>query len=223
MPFVACIIIVCLSFGGCATDNLDALTMRNDSTVVGDTVNGEIYGLNILKNGGLEEWYGVMTYPYDVPVDWGPHNNNNVKCEYDIVFEGDCSARLSSVKSGSTARIDQKIPVTPGGKIRIRFCYYVEQWKTNGARTYCYFRTKLAESSTISISDLRELYSDDEYFIIRGGGYGLKFLPHTTNVWQVFDETIKVPPTATYFEFGVNSYYGTTIYVDDCYVGELVE
>ena len=33
------------------------------------------------------------------------------------------------------------------------------------------------------------------------------------NVWQAFDETVEVPPTAHYFVFGVNSYFGTTIYV----------
>ena len=33
-----------------------------------------------------------------------------------------------------------------------------------------------------------------------------------------FDETIEVPPSANYFAFGINSYYGTTIYVDDCWV-----
>lgn len=33
------------------------------------------------------------------------------------------------------------------------------------------------------------------------------------NVWQTFDETVEVPPTAHYFVFGVNSYFGTTIYV----------
>ena len=43
------------------------------------------------------------------------------------------------------------------------------------------------------------------------------------NVWQTFDETVEVPPTAHYFVFGVNSYFGTTIYVDDCWVMDVVD
>ena len=42
-------------------------------------------------------------------------------------------------------------------------------------------------------------------------------------MWQTFDETIVVLPTAHYFVFGVNSYFGTTIYVDDCWVTEVNE
>lgn len=43
------------------------------------------------------------------------------------------------------------------------------------------------------------------------------------NIWQTFDETITVPPTANYFVFGINSYQGTTIYVDDCSVVSVSE
>lgn len=43
------------------------------------------------------------------------------------------------------------------------------------------------------------------------------------NVWQAFDETVEVPPTAHYYVFGVNSYFGTTIYVDDCWVMDVIE
>ena len=56
-----------------------------------------------------------------------------------------------------------------------------------------------------------------------GGGYGKTYLPSDLNVWQTFDETVEVPPTAHYFVFGVNSYFGTTIYVDDCWVMDVIE
>ena len=179
-----------------------------------------IYGCNLLKNGGLEEWRVLPNSMYDYITDWLPHNNGNVKMDWKTVCEGSRSAKMKSLKSGSTARVDQCIPVIPGNRIRIRFKYYVEQWKTNGARTYCYFRTEAVESSTISADELKAFYSDNEYCVIRGGGYGIKYLPHSTGIWLTFDETIIVPPTANYFVFGVNSYFGTIIYVDDCYVGE---
>ena len=51
----------------------------------------------------------------------------------------------------------------------------------------------------------------------------MKYLPHSLNTWLVFDETITVPSNANYFEFGINSYYENTIYVDDCYIGKLIE
>ncbi len=188
-----------------------------------DSTTSHINGPNILENGGLEEWISLPNFYYDVPTDWLAHNNNNVKKNNKTKYEGNYSARMKSLESGSTARVDQLIPVTPGDKIRIRYKYYVEQWKENGARTYCYFRTKSTESSNISISELREFYTDDEYYIIRGGGYGKKYLPHSLNKWLTFDEIITVPPTAKYFVFGVNSYYGTTIYVDDCFVGVVTQ
>ena len=49
----------------------------------------------------------------------------------------------------------------------------------------------------------------------------MAYLPHKLNVWLQFDETIEVPRAAYYFEFGVNSYYGTTIYVDDCHITDI--
>jgi hypothetical protein len=70
----------------------------------------------------------------------------------------------------------------------------------------------------MSIEELKYFYDDDTYHILRGGGYGLTYLPHKLNVWLQFDEIIEVPPTAYYFEFGINSYCGTTIYVDDCHI-----
>ena len=203
---------------GCTKDKVDTdpagqIPAVNDGIVFID-------GPNLLKNGGLEVW-DHSTY-YDIPYEWYCHNNHNVKKNIEKVFEGFYSARMKSVKSGSTARIDQLVPVSPGYKIRIRFKYYVSKWEENGARTYCYFRTRQAESSNIPIAELRNFYSNEEYYIIRGGGYGLKYLPHALHTWLTFDETITVPPTANYFVFGVNSYYETTIYVDDCCVCELI-
>ena len=173
-------------------------------------------GQNLLLNGGLEEWTPFT--PYDIPSNWLCHNNYNVKREHKIVCEGHYSAKMQSPEKGTTARIDQVVPVTPNKKIRIRFHYAITQWKDKGARTYCYFRTRSAESSTISAEALNFFYDAYTLRIIRGGGYGLTYFPHELNKWLTFDETIEVPPSANYFVFGVNSYYGTTIYVDDCWI-----
>ena len=182
----------------------------------------ETLGLNLLVNGGLEDWI-PLTYPIDIPKGWFCHNNINVKKNHDIYCDGYYSARMKSTEKGSTARIDQRIAVYPGQRIRIRFCYYVEQWKTKGARTYCYFRTDAAEQYNISADDLIAYYGKPTCYIIRGGGYNQTYLPHELYVWHVFDEVIEVPPTAYYFVFGVNSYYGTTIYVDDCWVIDVTD
>lgn len=187
-----------------------------DGTDNNDSIEGE----DLLLNGGFEKWSFLSE---NLIYDWLCHNNDNVTKDYKIVYEGRYSAKMQSKKSGSTATIDQSVPVKPGGRIRIRFHYYVEQWKAKGARTYCYFRKESAGSSSIPADDLKTFFDKDTYYIIRGGGYGLTYLPHDLNVWQVFDETIMVPPTATYFVFGVNSYYGTTIYVDDCRVIDITE
>ena len=171
---------------------------------------------NLLKNGGLEEWSSFWTP--EMPKHWSLPSNEFVKRNKTIVFEEFFSAKMQSEESGKTARLEQVIKVTPNEKIRIRFHYYVEQWKSKGARTYCYFRTRAAESSNISSEELKSFYGQNNYYIIRGGGYGLTYLPHNLNVWKTFDETIEVPPTATYFAFGINSYYGTTIYIDNCWI-----
>ena len=178
-------------------------------------------GVNMLVNGNLEKW--VMFTSYDILEGWFCHNNSNMRKNHEKVYEGYYSARMSSLKSGSTARIDQRVGVIPGHRIRIRFAYYIEKWKQGGARTYCYFRTEAAEQYNISSDELKAFYGTDTYRIIRGGGYGRTYFPDNLNVWQLFDETIEVPPTAYYFVFGVNSYYGTTIYVDDCYVIDATE
>ena len=197
------------------TNNESGSTSNDAENNTGDDNNE---GKNLLENGGLEEW-ASFTY-YDIPDNWLCHNNYNVRKSHKNVFEGNYSAKMQSLKTGSTATVDQCVPVKPGSSIRIRFHYYVEQWKDKGARTYCYFRTRAAEASTIPADELKAFYDNKTYYIIRGGGYGLTYLPHELNVWQVFDGTIEVPPTANYFVFGVNSYHGTTIYVDDCWVIE---
>jgi len=172
-------------------------------------------GKNLLINGGLEEWTFLS---YNMPEHWLCHNNYNVKRDYKMVYEGHYSAKMQSLEKGSTARIDQVVPVIPNKKIRIRFHYAITQWKDKGARTYCYFRTRSAESTTISAEALNYFYDAKTLRIIRGGGYGQTYLPHELNQWLTFDETIEVPPAANYFAFGINSYYGTTIYVDDCWI-----
>ncbi|MBR0036420.1 MAG: hypothetical protein IJP70_02130 [Bacteroidales bacterium] len=198
--------------------NFDDYDNSSDTDWTNNESNAEAE--NLLINGGMENWF---LFTYEILDAWLCHNNYNVKRESKNVYEGHYSTKMQSKESGSTATVDQCIPVEPNGKIRIRFHYYVEQWKANGARTYCYFRTRSTESSTISADELKSFYDKDTYYIIRGGGYGLTYLPHDLNIWQVFDETIEVPPTATYFVFGVNSYYGTTIYVDDCWVTDEIE
>lgn len=179
-------------------------------------------GVNLLINGGLEEW-NIFPMSYDMPNGWFCHNNTNVRKEHTKVYEGYYSAKMQAQEKGKSAIIDQRIAVYPDQKIRIRFHYYVEQWKSKGARTYCYFRTDAAETYNISTDELQAFYGKDRYYVIRGGGKGLAYLPHDIGIWQIFDETIEVPPTAFYFVFGINSYYGTTIYVDDCWVIDVTE
>lgn len=176
---------------------------------------------NLLKNGSFEKW--IMFVNYDIPDGWLFHNNYNAEKNSHIVFDGHYSVRMCSPETGKTATVDQVIPVIAGHRIRLYFHYYVEQWKAKGARCYCYFRTMAAEKYNISTDILKEFYDDSTYHIIRGGGYGLTYFPHDLNKWLLFDEIIEVPPTALYFVFGINSYHGTTIYVDDCYVVDVDE
>ena len=176
---------------------------------------GETTEQNLLENGGLEEWNMLFT-SYGMPTGWLCHNNTNVRQNHKIVYEGSYSAKMQAQEKGKSAILDQLIAVYPGQKIRIRFHFYVEQWKSKGARTYCYFRTAAAEKYNISADDLQSFYDKATYHVIRGGGYNLTYFPHELNIWQTFDETIEVPPTAYYFVFGINSYFGTTIYIDDC-------
>lgn len=220
--------LIAVNFVSCNTDEIDKIAEdaiggtvkpdKKDPTVC-DTICCKEVKENLLKNGGLERW---QTFPFLQATDWLLFDNEvNVKRNYNIVYEGKYSAKMQSPVKGNTARINQLIAVYPGQKIRIRFKYYIEQWKANGARTYCYFRTKRAEKYTMSIEELKNFYDEDTYYILRGGGYGLTYFPHKLNVWLQFDETLEVPPTAYYFEFGVNSYCGTTIYVDDCHITDV--
>ena len=117
-----------------------------------------VVGINLLLNGGLERWVDASETPYDVPEDWLPHNNYNVRKNSEVVHFGRYSARMSSLETGSTARLDQCVAVTPGTRIRIRFRYCVEQWKSKGARTYCYFRTAAAESYNIPTDELKAIW-----------------------------------------------------------------
>ena len=197
------------------------IDLKSDDETRSGQSQSEPSGVNLLENGGLEIWNIVSSN--HMPDGWFCHNNSNVKRNHSIVYEGTFSAKMEAQEKGNSAIIDQRIAVSPGHKIRILFRYYVEQWKTNGARTYCYFRTDAAEKYNISADELKTFYGKDAYYVIRGGGYGLTYFPHELNVWQTFDETIEVPPTAYYFVFGVNSYYGATIYVDDCYVIDVTE
>lgn len=222
MKYFFHILIIFLFFVGCTRDENAILTREPtiDSVVSSPNSNIDwITGENLLLNNGVEIWniLGCVS-----PTDWlPPHGDcNKVTRNWNVVYEGRYSAKMKALEKGVSARIAQLVKITPGCKIRIRFNYYVEQWKTNGARTYCYFRTGPAENTSMSIADLRSIYSNDEYYIFRGGGYGKAYLPHTLDTWLVFDETITVPSNANYFEFGINSYLGTIIYVDNFYVVE---
>lgn len=205
---------------GCTADDDAISSEQHTIDSIDSTPNGgSIAGNNLLLNNGVEVW---NTLDCVFPKYWLPPEGDcyRVTRNQDVVFDGQFSAKMKAINTGTTARIHQLVEITPGCKIRIRFNYYIEQWNTNGARTYCYFRTGPAENTSMSIADLRSIYSDAEYYIFRGGGYGKAYLPHTLNTWLVFDETITVPQNANYFEFGINSYHGTTIYVDNCYVIE---
>lgn len=223
-----CLLIVCFLLVGCTEkeNNITAeqhgISQTSDSLPNTDEYNDSVVGENLLLNNSVEEWDVEIC---EHPMLWLlPHGYcNKVTRNQNIVFNGRYSAKMKALESGVTARVSQLVRISPGSKIRIRFKYYVEEWKTNGARTYCYFRTGAAISTSISMTELRSFYSSDDYYIFRGGGRGIKFLPHILGRWQTFDEVLDVPPNANYFEFGINSYLGTVLYVDDCYVVEIKE
>ena len=118
----------------CVKDN-SSDNSREDTTgqtEEGGNENVSINGPNLLQNGGLEKWVvDLPAFYYDIPEGWNVHNNSNVQKNENIVLKGDFSARMKSVESGSTARLDQDISVTYGKKIRIKFNYYVENWKSS--------------------------------------------------------------------------------------------
>ncbi len=218
--------LVLVALIGCGKDEEEEIIEEETNEYINSEAESNRYSRsesaeqNLLINGGLEEWNFFLP---GSPSDWSIPHNEYVQRNKSIVYEGNFSAKMQSEQTGETARIDQRISVVPNHKLRIRFHYYVEQWKSKGARTYCYFRTAAAEAYNISTDELEDFYGKDTYYIIRGGGYGLTYFPHALNVWQTFDETIEVPPTANYFVFGINSYHGTTIYVDDCWVIDVTD
>ena len=171
---------------------------------------------NLLKNYSFEKIFFMQNHVFS---DWQLPHNNYVTQSKDYVYEGRYSAKMCSQETGNTAAVSQLIEVIPNSKIRIRHHYYITQWKDKGARMYCYFREREAESSKLSNEYLNNFYDMKTLRIIRGGGYDLTYFPHTTNEWLVFDEVITIPPDAKYFAFEIHSFYGTTMYVDDCYVG----
>lgn len=173
-------------------------------------------GDNLLENNSFEE---IVFMEDNIFKGWSCHNNSNVVRSNDFAYDGKYSAKMSSKETGNTAIVNQVVEVIPNSVIRIRHHYYIKQWKDKGARMYCYFRERHAESSTLSNDYLKEFYDAKTMRIIRGGGYNLTYFPHTLNQWLLFDETITVPPDANYFVFEIHSFYGTTLYVDDCFVG----
>ena len=91
-------------------------------------------------------------------------------------------------------------------------CQKARKWLE--AKGISYAKRHIKEQNP-TVDELKAFYDTNTYYIIRGGGYGLSYFPHELNCWQTFDETIEVPATANYFVFGINSYYGTAIYIDD--------
>ncbi len=172
---------------------------------------------NLLENSSFEE---IVFMEDNIFKGWSCHNNNNVVRSHDFAYEGKYSAKMSSKETGNTAIVSQVVEVVPNSVIRIRHHYYIKQWKEKGARMYCYFRERHAESSNLSNDYLKDFYDTKTLRIIRGGGYDLTYFPHSLNQWLLFDETITVPPIANYFVFEIHSFYGTTLYVDDCFVGQ---
>ena len=227
--YVVCVIFLLCTIG-CNTESDDDLKEQQEIAIQEDHSQTDTIpepnrsnadSVNLLTNGGLEEWTRLWTP--EMPKGWSLPSNEYVKQNRDIIYEGKSSAKMQSAESGKTARLEQVVQVSPNQKIRIRFRYYVEKWKSKGARTYCYFRTREAEVSNISANELQSFYDKNTYYIIRGGGYGKTYFSNTSSGWQTFDEVIMVPPTATYFAFGINSYYGTILYVDDCWVTNVLE
>ena len=154
--------------------------------------------MNLLKNGACEEWTGknLMIGEKNYLSGWSLEEHyGSISQENEIVYEGVSSARMSSPKPGITASISQKVVVSPGHTIRIRFHYYIEESCTGTKpRMYCYFRE--GGSDNIPNDVLSTFYDDATWGIIRGGGYGLSSFPLEYGEWQLFDYTIQVPAIA---------------------------
>lgn len=176
--------------------------------------------MNLLVNGNCEKWEGRFVGQADYLCGWSLRSHQgSVSEEHKIVYEGTASAKLCSPQKGITAFVSQKVPVTPGHRIRIAHHYLMDGESGSGARMYCYFRQNA--SSNISNSVLATFYDKNTLDIIRGGGYGVPGFSDTAGEWKSFDYSIRVPAIANYFVFEIHSYAGTTFYVDDCYVIDL--
>ena len=80
--------------------------------------------MNLLRNGACEEWTGrsPLIGKKNYLVGWSlKENYGSVSQESEIVYEGTSSASLSSPETGITASISQKVEVSPGHTLRIRF------------------------------------------------------------------------------------------------------
>lgn len=207
---IACIYIFLLA--ACSTEKLDSLSSDKEQEEPTQV-------LNLLMNGRCERWDSFSVgnhYLYGWSVK---ENHNTLFKESEIIYEGKYAAKLCTSQSGITAFISQKVNVSPGHRLRLFFRYYLDYVSGNGARTYCYFRE--GSNTNISPDVLETFYDAKTLNIIRGGGYGLPRFPSESGVWKTFDYTITTPAIAHYFVFEIHSYFGTTFYIDDCYVIDL--
>lgn len=212
--FYLCVLYFCILFVSCTNDleeEKDAVPADSDIRDIPDRI------MNLLENGDCEKWYN---WESEYLSGWSLRDNHgSVQEECNIVYEGECSAKLSSPKSGITASVSQCVSVSPGHHIRIYFHYYIKNCSGTKPRMYCYFRED--SSKNIRNDILSTLYDSNTMMIIRGGGYGEPNFPLNLGEWNLFDYVIQVPAIANCFVFEVHSYIGTTMYIDDCYVVDL--
>lgn len=207
---IICIYIFLLA--ACGTEKLDSFSPDKEQEEPPQV-------LNLLTNGRCEKWNSFSGGNHYLD-GWSAKDNHNFLFkESKIVYEGKYAAKLCTSQSGITAFISQKVNVSPGHRLRLFFRYFLEHVSGNGARTYCYFRE--GSNSNISPDVLETFYDAKTLNIIRGGGYGLPRFPPEIGVWKTFDYTITTPAIANYFVFEIRSYFGTTVYIDDCYVIDL--
>ena len=176
---------------------------------------------NLLENGNCESWGSVLMGINNYLEGWSLREHyGSITQECNRVYEGMYAVRMSSPQAGITASISQKVKVSAGHHLRIRFHYYIEETCTGTKpRMYCYFR----EGGTDNIPNdmLASFYDEATWGIIRGGGYGLSHFPLEYGEWNLFDYIIQVPAIANYFIFEIHTYAGTTMYVDDCWVVDM--
>lgn len=208
--FYLCVLYFCILLVSCA----NRLEEEKDVIPADSDIPDRI--MNLLENGDCEKWYN---WENGYLSGWSHDNHGSVQKESNIVYEGECSAKLSSPKLGITASVSQRINVSSGHRIRIYFHYYIKNCSGTKPRMYCYFRE--SPSKNISNDMLSTLYDSNTMMIIRGGGYGEPHFPLKLGEWNLFDYVIQVPAIANRFVFEVHSYMGTTMYIDDCYVVDL--